>query len=211
MPIKVVIVEDNKELREGLEQLIRGTSGFSCIGAFGTCTQLLEKLESIAPNVILMDIGLPGMTGIECTKIVKELKPESNILMFTVYDDDRKIFESICNGASGYLLKKTSPARILEAIEEIHAGGAPMTGKIARRVLDMFLLANQPIPTEIELSQREREILHGLVDGLSYRMIAEKNYISIDTVRTHIKHIYDKLHVHSKSQAVAKAIREKLV
>jgi DNA-binding NarL/FixJ family response regulator len=211
MPIRVAIVEDNKELREGLEQLISGTRGLECVGAYGACSLLLEEVPSLSPDVILMDIGLPGMSGVECVKLVKGREPDINILMLTVYDDDQKIFESIYNGASGYLLKKTPPAKILEAIEEIHAGGAPMSGKIARRVLTMFQRSNKPVSHQLELSQREKEILHGLVDGLSYKMIAEKYFVSIDTVRTHIKHIYDKLHVHSKSQAVAKAIREKLV
>jgi DNA-binding NarL/FixJ family response regulator len=211
MAIKVAIVEDNKELREGLEQLIKGTRGLVCLGAYGTCNALIEELSALDTDVILMDIGLPGISGIECVKLVKEQNPEINIIMLTVYDDEQKIFESIYNGASGYLLKKTPPAKILEAIVEIHAGGAPMTGKIARRVLNMFQQSNIPVSREIELSRREKEILQGLVEGLSYKMIAEKYFISIDTVRTHIKHIYDKLHVHSKSQAVAKAIKEKLV
>jgi DNA-binding NarL/FixJ family response regulator len=211
MSIKVALVEDNKELREGLEQLIQATRGFSCVGAFGTGNLLLDNLEGISPDVILMDIGLPGISGVDCVKLVKEREPDINILMLTVYDDDQKIFASIFNGASGYLLKKTPPAKILEAIQEIHAGGAPMTGKIARKVLNMFHHTGSSLSHEIELSTREKEILQGLVEGLSYKMISEKYFISIDTVRTHIKHIYDKLHVHSKSQAVAKALKEKLV
>jgi DNA-binding NarL/FixJ family response regulator len=211
MPIKIALVEDNKELREGLEQLIKGTRGFQCVGAYGRCSMLLEELSADAPDVILMDIGLPDVSGIECIRILKNQTPDVNILILTVYDDDRKIFDSIYNGASGYLLKKTPPAKILDAIREINAGGAPMSGNIARRVLNMFQQVNKPLPQEIELSQREKDILHGLVEGLSYKMIGEKYFISIDTVRTHIKHIYDKLHVHSKSQAVAKALREKLI
>ena len=211
MSIKIALVEDNKEVREGLKQLIRGTRGFQCIGAFGKCSMLLETLLADPPDVILMDIGLPDVSGIECVKILKNQKPDVNILILTVYDDDRKIFDSICNGASGYLLKKTPPSKILDAIREINAGGAPMSGKIARRVLNMFQQVNRPVQQEIELSQREKDILHGLVEGLSYKMIGEKYFISIDTVRTHIKHIYDKLHVHSKSQAVVKAIRERII
>ncbi len=198
-------------LREGLEQLIRETRGLQCVGAYGMCSLLLEELSVRSPDVILVDIGLPGLSGVECVKLIKNQNPRVNILMLTVYDDDQKIFESIYNGASGYLLKKTPPAKILEAVREINAGGAPMTGKIARRVLNMFQQANVPIPQEIELSQREKDILLGLVEGYSYKMIGERYFISIDTVRTHIKHIYDKLHVHSKSQAVAKAIREKII
>ncbi len=211
MSIHVAVVEDNKELREGLQELIRSAAGLSCVGAFGTCADLLGNVDSILPEVILMDIGLPGLSGIECTRKVKQQYPSCNILMLTVYDDDGKIFNSICNGASGYLLKKTSPSKILEAIREIHAGGAPMTGKIARRVLQMFQKTNTSAASDPGITEREKEILQGLVEGLSYKMLAEKYFISIDTVRTHIKHIYDKLHVHSKAQAVAKAIKEKLV
>jgi DNA-binding NarL/FixJ family response regulator len=211
MPIKVAIVEDNKDLREGLEQLIQGTRGFSCVGAFGTSDLLLESLESVTPDVILMDIGLPGISGVDCVKLVKKRNPEINVLMLTVYEDDQKIFASIYNGASGYLLKKTPPVKILEAIREIHSGGAPMTGKVARKVLGMFQQPNLVLSPDTDLSSREKEILQGLVDGLSYKMLAAKYFISIDTVRTHIKHIYDKLHVHSKSQAVAKALRERII
>jgi DNA-binding NarL/FixJ family response regulator len=211
MPIKVAIVEDNKDLREGLEQLIQGTRGFSCVGAFGTSDLLLEGLENVSPDVILMDIGLPGISGVDCVKLVKKRNPEINVLMLTVYEDDQKIFASIYNGASGYLLKKTPPVKILEAIREIHSGGAPMTGKVARKVLGMFQQPNLVLSPDTELSSREKEILQGLVDGLSYKMLAAKYFISIDTVRTHIKHIYDKLHVHSKSQAVAKALRERII
>jgi DNA-binding NarL/FixJ family response regulator len=211
MPIKIALVEDNKELREGLEQLIEGTRGFQCVGAYSRCSMLLEELSADSPDVILMDIGLPDVSGIECVKLLKNQIPKVNILILTIYDDDQKIFDSIYNGASGYLLKKTPPAKILDGIREINAGGAPMSGNIARRVLNMFQQVNKPLPQEIELSQREKDILQGLVEGLSYKMIGEKYFISIDTVRTHIKHIYDKLHVHSKSQAVAKAIRERIV
>jgi DNA-binding NarL/FixJ family response regulator len=211
MPIKVAIVEDNKDLREGLEQLIQGTRGFSCVGAFGTSDLLLESLENVTPDVILMDIGLPGISGVDCVKLVRKRNPEIDVLMLTVYEDDQKIFASIYNGASGYLLKKTPPVKILEAIREIHSGGAPMTGKVARKVLGMFQQPSSTFSPDTELSSREKEILQGLVDGLSYKMLAAKYFISIDTVRTHIKHIYDKLHVHSKSQAVAKALRERII
>lgn len=211
MSIKVAIIEDNKELREGLSQLVQGTPGYKCVGAFANCDHLLDNIEKVMPEVVLMDIGMPGISGIEGVKLVKSRFPEIEMLMLTVYEDEEKIFESICAGASGYLLKKTPPAKILEAIREIHAGGAPMTAKIARKVLHMFL-QNAPLTsTEYQLSQREQEVLAGLVKGLSYKMIADQCHISVDTVRSHIKSIYEKLHVHSKSEAVVKALRSRLL
>lgn len=210
-PISVAIVEDNKDLRDGLAQLIQGTDGYCCVGAFSNCEGLLDVLESTEPEVVLMDIGLPGMSGIEGVTLVKNHSPATEILMFTVFEDDEKIFDSICAGASGYLLKKTSPARILEAIQEIHAGGAPMTAKIAKRLL-ASLRVSEPQPSRaIQLSEREKEVLAGLVKGLSYKMIAEQCFISIDTVRSHIRHIYEKLHVNSKTQAITLAIKHRWV
>jgi DNA-binding NarL/FixJ family response regulator len=211
MSIKVVIVEDNHELREGLSQLVNGTPGYKCVGAFANCDSLLERIGRSMPDVVLMDIGLPGTSGIEGVKMVKSRFPQIELLMLTVYEDERKIFDSICAGASGYLLKKTPPAKILEAIREIHNGGAPMTAKVARKVLDMFQQNAPAANTEYQLSEREREVLAALVKGLSYKMIAGQCYISVDTVRSHIKNIYEKLHVHSKSEAVVKALRSKLV
>jgi DNA-binding NarL/FixJ family response regulator len=210
-PISVAVVEDNQDLREGLTQLIQGTEGYSCAGAFASCEQLLTAMESSEPEVILMDIGLPGMSGIEGVALVKNRHPSTEVLMLTVFEDDKKIFDSICAGASGYLLKKTPPARILEAIRELHEGGAPMTPKVAKRLLASFHNTDTSPSPGVQLSQRERDVLAGLVKGLSYKMIADQCFISIDTVRSHIRHIYDKLHVNSRTQAITLAIRKRLV
>lgn len=211
MPIAVVIVEDNGELREGLRQLIHTTPGFKCVGTFATCEQLLLGLERIRPQVALMDIGLPGMSGIEGVRALKERSPDVEVLMLTVYEDDKRIFDSICAGASGYLLKKTPPDGILEAIRDLREGGAPMSARVARRVLD---LVQQQAPSgspAIDLSAREREVLAAMVKGMSYKMIADLLSISVDTVRSHVKKIYEKLHVHSKSEAVVKALKHRII
>jgi len=211
MSIKVAIFEDNDELREGLYYLVNGTSGYECVGAYPNCDRLTENLHNNPPDVVLMDIGMPGMSGIEGVKLLTTHYPKVKVIMQTVLEDDQKIFDSILAGASGYLLKKTPPAKILEAISEVHQGGAPMTSKIARRVLTMFHQPGSPHSTQYDLSDREREILNGLVKGMSYKMIADQHFISIDTVRSHIKNIYDKLHVHSKGEAIAKALKDRLV
>lgn len=205
MEIRVAIVEDNRELREGLTQLVACTAGMICVGAFPNCEEMLSKVAEVDPDVVLMDIGLPGMSGIEGLRRLKSVQPKVSVVMLTVYEDEARIFESICTGACGYLLKKTPPAKILEAITDIHNGGAPMTPKIARRVLARF--QQPPDPGMGSLSERERDVLHALVEGLSYKMIADRYSISIDTVRSHIKKVYDKLHVHSKSEAVARALK----
>jgi two-component system nitrate/nitrite response regulator NarL len=209
--ITVAVVEDNSDLRDGLAQLIGGTPGYRCVGAFESCDPLLKQLNALKPEVVLMDIGLPGMTGIEGVSRVKEKRPETEVLMLTVFEDEKKIFDSICAGASGYLLKKTDPVRILEAIQEVRHGGAPMTAKIARTVLGAFQRAPLQVPTGTQLSEREKEVLAGLVQGLSYKMIADECSISIDTVRSHIRHIYEKLQVNSKAQAISLALQNRLV
>lgn len=158
-----------------------------------------------------MDIGMPGMSGIEGVRLLKSVFPQVDVIMQTVYEDDERIFQSIIAGASGYLLKKTPPAKILEAIKDIREGGAPMSASIARKVLTMFQSPSPLKSSEYDLSEREKEVLGGLVKGLSYKMIADQCFISIDTVRSHIKNIYEKLHVHSKGEAVAKAMRNRLV
>lgn len=208
--IEVVIIEDNDQFRHGLLQLISGTPGYACIGAFGDCETALPEIADLEPDVILMDIGLPGMSGIEGVKAIKAEFPEINILMLTIYEDDDKVFESLYAGACGYLLKKTAPAGILEAITEIHSGGAPMSPRIARKVLNVF---HEKIPSEqtAQLSTREHEILQFLVEGLSYKAIGSRLFISPHTVRTHLKNIYEKLHVHSKSEAAVKAVKRRLI
>lgn len=211
MEIKVVIFEDNYLLRESLYQLINGTAGLSCVGAFANCDDIIFNIQKTMPQVVLMDIQMPGTTGIEGVKIIKKNFPEIKIIMQTVVEDDDKIFQSICNGASGYLLKSTTPARLLQAIEEVNEGGAPMTPSIAQKVLEKFRRQSPVSLNEMnDLSDREKEILNCLVEGMSYKMIASSCKISIDTVRFHIRNIYDKLHVSSKSEAVIKAMKGKI-
>jgi DNA-binding NarL/FixJ family response regulator len=211
MPARVAVVEDNAELREGLARLIDAGTSTACVGVYGRCDELLAALPGIRPDVVVMDIGLPGMSGIEGVAKIKALAPATEILMVTVYEDEENIFQAIRAGASGYLLKKTLPGKLLEAIAEIHAGGAPMTASIARKVLAAFKGNAPSSAPESSLSLREKEILSALVNGQSYKQIADSCFISIDTVRSHIKSIYGKLRVHSKSEAVAAALKNRLV
>ncbi|MBK5284432.1 MAG: response regulator transcription factor [Bacteroidia bacterium] len=199
-------------MREGLFQLINGSQGFTCTGAFPNCDDLMRRIEKSNPDVIVMDIEMPGISGIEGVKLVKEKYPDLKILMETIFDDDEKIFDSICAGAEGYILKNTAPVEILEAIKEIYEGGSPMTPTIANRVLKMVRSQRTSDSKSLfNLTDREKEILSCLVEGMSYKLIADECTISIDTVNVHIKNIYKKLHVHSKSEAVAKAIKGKIV
>jgi DNA-binding NarL/FixJ family response regulator len=210
--IKVVIFEDNSNLRRGLTTLINGSMGFECAGAFGNCDNLVKNITDTKPDVVLMDIEMPGMDGIEAVGVLKAQFPEIKILMETIFEDDDKVFRSICNGAEGYILKNTPPARILEAIREIHEGGAPMTPSIASKVLSMFKSGTTFSKDETHnLTDREREVLKYLVDGMSYKAVADKCFVSLDTVSSHVKNIYKKLQVNSKSAAVAKAIKGKIV
>ena len=212
MNIRVAIFDDNKNLLDSLFQLINGSSGFECVGAFPNCNELLSDMKKANPDVVLMDIEMPGMTGIEAARLIKEKYPEVRILMETIFEEDDKVFASICNGADGYILKNTPPTLILEAIREVYEGGAPMTPSIASKVLKMFRSHTSPIKNDSSnLTTREKEILSCLVDGMSYKLIADKCFISIDTVGGHIKNIYEKLQVHSKGEAVAKAIRRNIV
>ncbi len=206
--ISVVIVEDDEQIREGISTLINSTDGFILNGAFGNCQALLKNLDDILPSVFLMDISMPGMSGIECTAKIKSAYPDANIIMLTVYEDDAQIFDSLRAGASGYILKRTPLQEIIEAIKDVHSGGAPMTPSIAKRVLNHFNEAGKKID-EYNLTSREKEILNELINGLSYKKIAEALFISLDTVRSHIKNIYQKLHVSSRSEAVAKVIKDK--
>jgi DNA-binding NarL/FixJ family response regulator len=210
--IKVVIFEDNHSLREGLAAMIGGTMGFECSGAFPNCNNLLKNMAQSKPDVVVMDIEMPGINGIEAVSMIKEEYPDMKILMETIFDDDEKIFDSICAGAEGYILKNTPPAGIIEAIKEIYEGGSPMTPSIANRVLKM--LKERPVhrnKESFDLSGREQEILACLVKGMSYKMVADACFISVETVNVHIKNIYKKLQVHSKSEAVAKAIKGRII
>ena len=184
MNIRVSIFEDNDGLRDGLYQLINGSEGYSCVGAFPDCTQLIRRMEQSKPNVVLMDIELPGISGIEAVRMISEKFPNVPILMQTIFADNEKIFQSICAGASGYILKNTPPVRILEAIKETFEGGAPMSPLIAKKVLQMVQPpAGRVAPNSFDLTEREKEVLTCLVQGMSYRLIAESCFISVHTVQ----------------------------
>lgn len=203
IPIKVAIVEDDAGVREGLVGLINGTRNFSCVGAHANAEVALKRIPEAWPDVVLMDINLPNMSGMECVSKLKELRPALQVIMLTVYGDNEQIFESLTRGASGYLLKKTTPAKILEAIADVHSGGSPMSNTIARRVVQHFQKRAPSNNTET-LTKREHEILVFLAKGQQYKEIADGLSISLETVRVHIRHIYEKLQVHSRTEAVVK-------
>lgn len=212
-PTRVLVYEDNPDLRASLCHLLTHSSGVVLAGAFSNCLEAAANVAALRPDVILMDIDMPGMTGIEGLRRIKATTPEVNVVMLTVFEENDHVFEAICAGADGYLLKKTAPNKLLDAVMEVGQGGAPMTPAIARQVLRLF-----PKPTAkaaaaaadeslAMLSTREQDVLGLLVQGYSYKMIAADLAISIDTVRSHIKKIYEKLHVRSSTEAVSKAMR----
>ena len=211
--INVAIVEDNNTIREGLAVLINGTQGYSCVGSFNDCESFLKKLHSLSVDVVLMDIALPGINGIEGVKKALEIKEDLDVLMLTIYEDSEVVFDALCAGACGYLVKKTPPSRLLEAIKEVHEGGSPMSSQIARQVIIAFKKGKDSIKDKSSygLSEREKEVLTLLAQGNNYQQIGDQLFISVDTVRHHIKNIYKKLHVHTQSEAVAKAIRKKII
>jgi DNA-binding NarL/FixJ family response regulator len=212
MEIKVAIFEDNKILRESLQQLIDVEEDMRCTGIFADANKLVRSMQLANPDIVLMDINMPGLSGIEAVQVITDKFPQVHILMQTVFEENDKIFAAVCAGASGYMLKKTAPKQMIEAIRETYAGGAPMTASVAVKVLQMFRAQSKETKKEFfNLSEREKEILTLLVQGKSYKATASECFISIDTVKTHVNHIYEKLHVHSKSEAVAKAINQKLV
>jgi len=206
-----VVIEDLLEVREGLAMLINGTSGFACTARFRTMEDALAGIDAGRPDVILTDIGLPGMNGIEGTRILSARYPAVPILALTVYGDDANVFDAICAGASGYMLKDTPPARLLEALTEVVAGGAPMSPEVARRVVTVFREFRPPERASYRLTPQETELLKLMIDGHHYKTAAGEMGISTSTVSFHLKHIYKKLQVHSKSEAVAKALRERLI
>ena len=211
IPVRVVIIEDLREVREGLATLIHGTNGFQCASSYRTMEEALTGIAGNAPDVILTDIGLPGMDGIEGTRILRERFPQVPILALTVYDDDDNVFNAICAGASGYLLKNTAPARLLESLREVVDGGAPMSPEVARRVVKLFREFRPPERASCHLTPQETELLKLMVEGHHYKTAAREMGISINTVSFHLKHIYEKLQVHSKTEAVARALREHLI
>ena len=209
--IRVVIIEDLREVRQGLAALVNGTGGFTCAGSFRTMEDALAGMSAAAPDVILTDIGLPGLDGIEGTRLLRDRYPQVPILALTVYDDDANVFNAICAGASGYLLKNTAPARLLESLEDVVSGGAPMSPEIARRVITLFRKFRPPDRATYHLTPQETELLRLMVEGHHYKTAAAELGISSNTVSFHLKNVYGKLQVHSKSEAVAKALREGLV
>jgi DNA-binding NarL/FixJ family response regulator len=205
--IRVGVVEDRETVREGLATLIASSPGYAVAGSWGNAEAMLAEIARQAPDVVLMDIGLPGIDGIEAARQVRARHPAIQVMMLTVYEDDARVFESLRAGANGYVLKTTPPAELLEAIRAIHAGGSPMSGRIARRVVDFF---HRPVARPdpgADLTPREREILELLVEGFRYREIGERLAITLDTVRTHIRHIYEKLQVRSRTAATARYLR----
>jgi len=210
MPTTVSIVEDNEQLRDTLARMISRAEGFQCLGEYGSAEAALEGLPKQIPNVVLMDINLPGMNGVECVRKLKQLVPATQVVMLTAYEDTENIFNSLAAGASGYLLKRSKSGEILEAIRDVQNGGSPMTTHIARKVVQSFqanaAASARAEPSE-ELSPREQEVLDLLSQGFMYKEISDKLGISFETVRTYIRRIYEKLHVRTRTEAVAKALR----
>jgi DNA-binding NarL/FixJ family response regulator len=214
MDIRVVLFEDNKLVRDALQAILNGTPGFTCCGAFADGNRWELDINRSQPDVVLMDIEMPGLNGIEITRMICDRFPHIKILMQTVFNDSEKIFLALCAGASGYILKNDPPHKFIEAITEVYNGGAPMSSAVAKKILGFFANQNvilvSPGNEDYHLSDREKEILHLMVEGNNYRAIAENTFISYETVRTHVKNIYKKLHVTSRNEAVMKAIQQRL-
>jgi DNA-binding NarL/FixJ family response regulator len=210
-PIKVAIIEDERDIREGLGMLIGYTEGFECVGKYGSMEEAITSIRHRTPDVVLSDIGLPGMNGIEGVKILKETYPGMTILMLSVYDDNDRIFDALCNGAVGYLLKKTPPAKLIDSLKDAIGGGSPMSPEIARKVVALFRDFRPPEKVDYDLSPHELRILKLLVEGHSYKTAAAKLNVTTSTISFHLNNIYEKLQVHSKSEAVAKALQHRLI
>jgi DNA-binding NarL/FixJ family response regulator len=209
--ITVAVIEDQREVRDGVAVLINGTKGYRCVGAYRSMEEAFGRIGHPVPNAVLIDIGLPGMSGIEGIRILKERFPDLTLLAFTVYNDDENIFDALCAGASGYLLKNTPPARLLDGLREVVGGGAPMSPEVARKVVKLFREFRPPPQAAHHLTPQEMEIIKLLVEGHSYKTAAAELGISINTVSFHLRNVYTKLQVHSKSEAVSKALRDKIV
>ena len=210
-PIRLLIFEDNDDLRESLSILFKGVPGITFTGAFADATRVVEDTAATEPDVVLMDIDMPGVSGIEAVWHLREKFPKVQVLMLTVFDDSDRVFQSICAGASGYILKHNPPSRIIEAVFDVAHGGGPLTASIARKVLEMFPHFNAAKTETGVLTDREKDVLGLLVKGHSYKMVAAELSITLETVRSHIKKIYEKLHVHSSGEAIALALRKRLV
>jgi DNA-binding NarL/FixJ family response regulator len=209
--LKVAIVEDQARIRESLRVLIGCTDGFLCTGAFETMEGALARIGENLPDVVLTDIGLPGMSGIDGVRELKSRYPNLTLIIMTVYDDDKRIFDALCAGACGYLLKKTPPARLLEGLREAASGGSPMSPEVARRVVSLFREMRPPEDSQCQLTPHEVRLLKLLVEGHNYKTAAGELNLSVNTIRFHMKSIYGKLQVHSKSEAVAKGLRQRIV
>ncbi len=209
--IRVAVFDDNRLITDNMKLLFEGSDDFELTGVFSDARNVLKKVAAARPDVIIMDIKMPDVSGIEAVKMIREKYPTVQVLMQTVFEDEDKVFAAICAGASGYILKGSAPETILEAIAEVYTGGSPMTPSIARKVLSFFHARHQPEPGFYDLSKREKDILKCLVDGQSYKMIADTCSISINTVNSHIRKIYEKLHVNSSSEAVALAIKKRII
>jgi DNA-binding NarL/FixJ family response regulator len=209
--IRIAIIDDQPEIREGLKELINGVDGFHCSAAFGSAEETLPRIGRDLPAVVLVDLGLPGKSGIEVIRLLKQRYPELVLVVLTVFDDDRRIFEAICAGASGYLLKKTPTPRLIQGIRDAAAGGAPISPEIAARVIALFRQATPALPGDHGLTPHELRVLKMLVDGHNYKTAAVELGVSVNTISFHMRRIYEKLHVHTKSEAVAKALRNQIV
>lgn len=210
-PLRIAIVEDRREIREGLAALIGGTEGFVLTESFRSMEEAIPALAHRTPDVLLADIGLPGMSGIDGIRILKERVPRLAILMLTVYDDDERIFAALCAGACGYLLKNTPPVRLLDSLREAALGGAPMSPQVASKVIALFRQVQPPPRSDYDLTPHEKRLLGLLVEGHNYKTAAAELDVSVNTVAFHVRHIYEKLQVHTQSQAVVKALREGIV
>jgi DNA-binding NarL/FixJ family response regulator len=209
--LKVAIIEDHREFRDYLVALVGGADGFRCTGSYRSMEEACDKIAFELPDVLLVDIGLPGMSGVEGVRLLKERYPNMVFLMETVYEDDERIFDALCAGASGYLLKKTQPSRLLEGLKEAATGGAPMSPEVARRVIRLFREIRPPERSDYDLTPHELRILRLLVEGHNYKTAAAELKVTTSTINFHLQKIYEKLQVHSKSEAVAKALRNRLV
>jgi DNA-binding NarL/FixJ family response regulator len=203
----VSIVDDDAKLRQSIAAFVNGSAGFKCMSSYSSAEAALKGLPADKPDVVLMDINMGGMSGIECVERLKVESPAMQILMLTVYEDTEKIFRALAAGANGYLLKRSSPAKLLDAIREVHGGGSPMTSSIARKVVASFQKRGGAVEKQWQLSPREEAVLDGLAKGWTYKQLASELDISIDTIRTYIRRIYEKLHVQSRTEAVAKYLR----